>query len=57
MRTGGTGSEGVFVITGVCILTLAGILVMGGPHRFFHAANRTLLNAAQSVTVWMPGGW
>jgi hypothetical protein len=60
VRTGGTGSEGLFVITGVCILTVVGILVMDGPFNFFNAANRTLLNAAQTARVWVPpvaGGW
>ena len=52
MRTGGTGSEGMFVLLGVIILTLAGIAVMGGPYNFFQAANRLLLNAAESAVLW-----
>jgi hypothetical protein len=57
VRTGGTGSEGLFVIMGLCILTLAGILVMGGPYRFFNAVNRTLVNAAETVTLWVRAHW
>ena len=57
MRTGGTGSEGLFVIMGVCILTVAGILVMGGPYKFFNAANRTLIDAAETVTLWVRAHW
>ena len=57
MRTSGEGSEGLFIVTGVFVLTLAGIAVMGGPYKFFHAANRTLLNAAESVVLWMQAHW
>jgi hypothetical protein len=57
MRTSGAGSEGLFVVTGVCVLTLAGIAVMGGPYKFFHAANRTLLNAAETVVLWVQAHW
>ena len=53
MRTSGSGSEGLFIIMGVCILTLAGVLVMGGPYQFFNAANRTLLNAAETIVLWV----
>jgi hypothetical protein len=41
----------------VCILTLAGILVMGGPYKFFNAANRTLMNAAENVVLWVKARW
>ena len=53
MRTGGTGSEGMFILMGVVVLTLAGIAVMGGPYNFFQAANRLLLNAAESTVLWV----
>ena len=53
MRTGGTGSEGMFVLLGVIILTLAGIAIMGGPYNFFQAANRFLMNAAESTVLWV----
>jgi hypothetical protein len=57
MRTSGEGSEGLFIVTGVCVLTLAGIAVMGGPYKFFHAANRTLLSAAETVVLWVRSQW
>jgi hypothetical protein len=57
VRTSGSGSEGLFIVMGVVILTLAGILVMGGPYKFFHAANRTLLDAAERVTLWVQAHW
>ena len=57
MRTSGSGSEGLFIVMGVVILTLAGILVMGGPYQFFHAANRTLMNAAENVVLWVKARW
>lgn len=53
MRTSGRGSEGPFILTGICILALAGMAVMGGPYNFFQAANRWLLNAAESVVLWL----
>ena len=53
MRTSGSGSEGLFIVMGVCVLTLAGVLVMGGPYQFFNAANRTLLNAAETIVLWV----
>ena len=57
MRTSGNGSEGLFVVMGICILTAAGILLMGGPYKFFNAANRTLLNAAENVKLWVEAHW
>lgn len=57
MRTSGEGSEGLFIIMGVCVLTLAGIAVMGGPYKFFHAANRTILKAAETVVLWAQSLW
>lgn len=53
MRTGGTGSEGMFVLLGLIILTIAGIAVMGGPYNFFQAANRLFLNAAENAVLWV----
>jgi hypothetical protein len=57
VRTSGAGSEGLFIVMGLCVLTMAGILVMGGPYKFFHAANRTLLDAAETVVLWVQAHW
>ena len=57
MRTSGAGSEGVFVLLGAAVLTLAGIAVMGGPHNFFQAANKLLLDSAEKVVLWAQAPW
>jgi len=52
VKTSGAGTEGLFILGGICLLTIAGIAVMGGPHNFFQAANRALLNAVEHVVLW-----
>jgi hypothetical protein len=57
MRTSGAGSEGMFVLLGVAVLTLAGMAVMGGPHNFFQAANKFLLDSAEKAVLWVQSPW
>ena len=57
MRTSGAGSDGNFVLVGICVLTLAGMAVMGGPHNFFQAANRLLVDSAEKVVLWVQAPW
>jgi len=57
MRTSGAGDEGLFVLLGAAVLVLAGMAVMGGPHNFFQAANRLLLDSAEKVVLWAQASW
>ena len=57
MRTSGAGSDGMFVVVGISVLMLAGIAVMGGPHSFFQAANKLLVDSAEKVVLWVQAPW
>ena len=57
MRTSGAGSEGTFVLLGAGVLMLAGMAVMGGPHNFFQAANKLLMDSAEKVVLWAQAPW
>jgi hypothetical protein len=41
----------------VGVLVLAGMAVMGGPHNFFQAANKLLLDSAEKVVLWAQAPW
>jgi hypothetical protein len=47
----------VFVLLGAGVLMLAGIAVMGGPHNFFQAANKFLMDSAEKVVLWAQAPW
>ena len=53
MKASGRGSEGMTVLIAIGLLTLAGIAVQGGPHNFFQAANRMLLDGAEKIVLWV----
>ena len=58
MRTSGaSGSDGMFVLLGAGVLMLAGMAVMGGPHNFFQAANKLLMDSAEKVVLWAQAPW
>ena len=57
MRTSGSGTEGASILVGLGLLMLAGIAVMGGPHNFFQAANRFLINGAERLVLWVQAHW
>lgn len=58
MRTSGaSGSDGLFVLLGAGVLMLAGMAVMGGPHNFFQAANKLLMDTAEKVSLWVQSPW
>ena len=57
MKTSGAGTEGVFVLGALILLTLVGIAVMDGPHNFFNSANRLLINTAERVVLWAQSRW
>jgi len=57
VRTSGAGSDGTFVLLGAAVLMLAGMAVMGGPHAFFQAANRLLMDSAERVVLWAQAPW
>ena len=57
MRTSGAGSDGTFVLLGAAVLVLAGMAVMGGPHNFFQAANKLLMDSAEKAVLWMQSSW
>jgi hypothetical protein len=57
VRTSGAGSDGTFVLLGAAVLVLAGMAVMGGPHNFFQAANRLLMDSAEKAVLWVQASW
>jgi len=58
MRTSGAGgTDGLFVLLGAGVLTLAGMAVMGGPHNFFQATNKLLIDSAEHVVLWVRTNW
>ena len=38
-------------------VVLAGMAVMGGPHAFFQAANKLLMDSAEKVVLWAQSPW
>lgn len=57
MRTSGAGSDGPFIMLAAGVLLLAGMWAAGGPYSFFHIANRTIVEAAERLTVWAQWQW
>jgi hypothetical protein len=41
----------------VCLLVLAGMAIMGGPHNFFQTTNRALINGAERLVLWLQVRW